>query len=321
MDCLSEITSGERTIIGVRDYISCPNPESGLFINELPGMSLKAAAAITPEGVKSGAELFQNSIKLAAKMVFDEFALELSPYFDFANIIETRDLKIFSAISNPVSATERGIVIKRWRSEAARLFVENLYIKVNQAGTVTIKIIDGDETTTESVDLVQGINTVRLDYRAEEESIKIVFDQSAFETFDLSFASGSGCSSCGSGSGKNIYVTGWDGTKEISRTYGVGVKVHMRCYEENVLCSLLPKMYFLLWYKAGIVILREHIATDRLNHIAVFGKEKAKALLEEYEIMYQEKYKTLVTSSYNYLRTTKGDCVKCNNIRYAQVTP
>lgn len=324
MSCLTEIINGSRIIIGIKDYKVCENPESNLFLNrDLPGMSLKMAANITnTEAFETGAEFLRNCTILAARHVFDEFAQELQPYFSFANIVESRDLNVFSTTQNAASSSERGIIIKRWRSEAARLFVEAVYISVLDAGEATINITDGSVTTSQTVDLVVGINEIRLDYKAEQEQIKITFDQTSFRTYDGSFNKGnSSCRSCNGSNAKNIYVNGWDGSAESSNTYGFGVKVHVQCYEENILCSLLPKMYFLMLYKSGILALKERINTDRINHLATFGVERAKELLKEYEAEYKSKYSILVKSAYEFLRTTKGECVKCNNIRYVQVTP
>lgn len=321
MSCLEDIINGDRIIIGVKDFKVCENPESRLYVNQLPGMGLKVAANITPEMYQSGAEFLREATIMAARQVFDEFALELRPYFDFKNIVETRDLKVFNSVTNAVSATERGVIIKRWRSEVARLFVETVYIKPVQDGTITIKVIDGDVTTEYERDVTGNVvNEIRLDHRAESESIKVVFNQSTLETYECSHQKGGGCSSCGGG-GKNIYIAGWDGTRETSSCYGVGVKVNVRCYEENVLCSLIPHMYFLMWYKTGILILKERLHSSRLNHITIFGNEKAEALLAEYQAEYKEKYKTLVKSAYEFLRSTKGECISCNNIRYVQTTP
>jgi hypothetical protein len=145
--CIDKIISGDRVIIGVRDYKACSDPESRLYINDLPGLSLKAAANIAPEQFETGADFLNQSAIMAVRHVFDEFSLIISRYFDFRNIVETRDVSSFKTAKNSASATERGIVVKRWRSEAARLFIEKLYIKAAQAGNVTIKVVDGCVTT------------------------------------------------------------------------------------------------------------------------------------------------------------------------------
>jgi hypothetical protein len=162
---------------------------------------------------------------------------------------------------------------------------------------------------------------VDINYKADSESVKILFNQDGIETYECGYTSGGGCFSCGGGSGKNIVIKGWDGSAETSSCYGIGVKAHAMCYEENILCSLLPKMYFLIWYRAGIVVLKEHVASNRINHITLFGKERAMEMIEEYEKEYKEKYRLIADGAFNYLRSTKGECITCNNIRHVQSTP
>ena len=322
MSCLEDILNDDRVIIGIRNFTACETPESKLFINDLPGFSLKKAADIAPESFKSGNEFMQSAIKLATQHVFDEFAHELTPYFEFGNIIETREVKTYNEQTIAGADVERGIIIKRWRSESARLFVETVFIKSATAGDITLKIT-GDKTDyTKTVTLEVGINEVHIGQRFDAEQIKILFNQDGIETYQGAWVTGSqGCRSCGSGSNKGLFITGWNGTGETSQTFGIGVRVHMQCYEDNILCSLLPKMYFLLWYKAGIVILQEHINTNRLNHIALFGQDKSKELLAFLQEEYAKKYGTLVRSAYEFLRNTKGECIKCNDIRYVQTLP
>lgn len=327
MNCLDQILCGDRTIIGIKDYVKCNIPESGLFINELPGMSLKRAANIAPEQWQSGAEFLHASIKMAIRQVFDQFENELSAYFDFTNIVETRKLKLFSEVNiiDP-APLDRGLIIKRWRSEAGRLFVNEIYINVVSGGQTKIKIIDGSEIKEYDVILNSGFNTVFINYKAESEHIKILFDQTNFETYNCTYNNGytgyDGCNSCGRKSDKNIYVAGWDGAKEdTTKCFGIGLDVNVQCFSEYVLCGLLPKMSFLIWYKSGICVLKEHLASDRINHITIFGKDKAKEMLIEYEAEYKEKYSILVKSAYNYLKSTKGECITCNGTRYVQTLP
>jgi hypothetical protein len=322
MSCLDDIISGKRIIIGVKDYVQCKDPESKLYINQLPGITLKQAANITPESIRSGGEFLKECTVMAARHVFDEFSQELQPYFDFNNIVESREINRFSEQYNAVYAGDRGLIVRRWRSEAARLFIEEVYVKVKQSGTITLNVIDGNTTTEYQAEVeADAINTVVINHRTESESVKIVFDQSSVESYEGTYNSYDGCSSCGYRNSKNIFVGGWNGSGTDGKNYGLGVKVHAQCYEDNILCSLVPKMYFLIWYKSGILALKEHVATSRMNHIATFTKEKAEQLLEQYEVEYREKYNILVKSSFNFLRSTKGECIKCNNTRYVQALP
>lgn len=324
MGCLNDILCGSRVIIGIRDFAECNKPESNLFINELPGITLSNAAMVANEEVNSGYAELKRVIGLSTKMVFDEFATEISPYFNFDAIIQTRELKQFSGNFLPFASLQRGLVVKRFRSELAQIYVEEIYFKCNQTGSFIIKLFDGPIGFDYTINAVAGeIVALRIDYKAKSESITLLCDNSSIEVYNgaLNNITG-GCGSCGGGNSSNgLFVTGWDGTKEVAKYYGIGIKASIRCYEENVLCSLLPRMYFLLWYKAGIQFCNELIHSTRMNKICTFGKDKAEKLRDELIIDYDEKYKTFVKNIYGYLKTTKNDCLTCNGNTYVQALP
>lgn len=325
MGCLNDIMCGTRVIIGIRDFSECNKPESNLFINELPGITLSNAAMVANEEVKSGYDELKRIIGLSTKMVFDEFAMEISPYFNFDAVIQTRELKEFSGSFLPVSANQRGLIIKRFRSELAEIYVEEIYFKCNLTGNVIVDLVDGVKTFHYTVAAIAGqIVTLRTDYRAKSESITLLCDNTSIEVYNGNMSNNAGgCGKCG-GSNNNssgLYIAGWDGSAEQSKYYGVGVKASIRCYEDNVLCSLLPRMYFLLWYKAGILFCNELIHSTRMNKICTFGKDKAEKLRDELMVDYDEKYKIFVKNIYGYLKTTKNDCLTCNGNTYVQALP
>lgn len=50
------------------------------------------------------------------------------------------------------------------------------------------------------------------------------------------------------------------------------VLANVQCYEEEILCQLLPRMAFAIWYQSGIEILQEHVASGRVNAVVNFTK-------------------------------------------------
>ncbi len=314
MNCLNEILCGKRYIIGIKDYVDCDKPESGLFINQVPGINLKAASKIAPDQAQSGALFLQECIKTATQMVFDEFLDELTKYFNFNNIVETRDLQNFSADVKVMANVKRGIVLKRWRSELAQIYVERIYVKVKQTGPAVIEITDGAEVTTINADLTaEVINIIDVRKKFNKESISILMNDQNFDTYNCNMSDWNSCGSCASSTGKHFLVRGWNGAAEESGScYGIGVMAYIRCFEENVICSILPRMYWLILYKSAIVFLKEFIATDRVNFLATFGKEMAATVLEDCEEEYKKKWKTLLLITYQFLKDTKGECIQCN---------
>lgn len=328
MGCLKDITCGSRVIIGIRDFDACAKPESDLFMNDLPGISLKTAAKITSEEYHTGAEIMKKCINIAVKKVFKDFEEAIAPEFNFNAVIQTRQIDIFNSTVIPLAASERGLILKRWRSELSKIYIEEVYVKSTASGVGEVKIYDGATLAkTISVDLVANeVLTVPVRLSFDQEQVKVVMDDTNFPVYSGSLNNflvngrPESCYACGQRGQSHFFINGWNGTGEESKMYGIGIKASVRCFEETIICSVLPRMYFLIWYAAGVEFLKERVYSERLNNITIFNKEKAKELLDEYQIEYSNTYKTFTKSIFKYLKSTKGECLTCNPTIYAQYT-
>ncbi len=335
MDCLKDITCGKRTIIGIRDYDNCVTPEADLWINDLPGISLKRAASVSNEEVKTGSALLKKCIRTAIQKTFTDFDKEISPYFNFNAIVETRQVDDFSdAEILPIANLSRGLVLKRWRSEMAQIYIEEIYIKSNTSIIKEIKFYDGEELTLslENISIEAGkIKTIRIDRKFKSETVSIKMDNNDCEVYSKAINNwgSSGCypcnheymvDTCGDGY-QGFVIKGFDGNQEDNLTYGIGVKASVRCYNENIICSILPQLYLPIWYKSGSEFMKELMYTDRINPITLFTADKAGELFDDYVYEYKEIYAGTAKSIQAFLRSTKGECLTCNNNYYAQVHP
>jgi len=320
MECLKDILCGNRVIIGIKDFDACAKPESGLFINDIPGITLKNAAAVVSDEHQTGYKLLQSITTRAVQLVFEEFYAQATSRFQFNQVSETRELHAFDGTTLPPATADRGLVVKRWRSEIAQTTIEYLFVKAQQSGAVTIKIIDGDHTELVQAVLVANQELpVRVDYVAKNESIRIVMDDSALNVYSGPLnRTSSGCSTCaGKWNGEGLYIAGWDGTAENSTYYGIGVLASVRCYEENILCQLLKRMSFLFWYKAGIMYYEELSASNRLNSITIYTKDKAQENIDNLTIKYEKAFANFIPTIQNFILSTKGECFTCNpSIKY-----
>lgn len=323
MGCLKDIKCGNRVIIGIKDYADCAEPESGLFINDIPGITLKSASAIANEEQKTGYELLKGIIYRATLLTFNDFLSQISSQFSYNAVAEIRKINYFDGSVLPTSNNERGLVLKRWRSEMAQIYVQELYIKSATSGPVTIKIVDGSETKTFTTTLEADIEkTLRVDYMAESEQIKILCDNSSVQMYSGQINKAwTGCNSCG-GSAQGFYMTGWNGNSEEAKYFGIGVFASVRCNEENIVCQLLNRMNFIIWYKAGAMYYEELLATNRLNSITIFSKDRAVENKEMLEEKYNKAYADFVPTIKQLLNKTKGECITCNpSIKYANTIP
>lgn len=325
MGCKQDILCDKRIIIGIKDFAQCAKPESGLFINDIPGITLKNAAAIVNEEQQSGFELLKIIIKNAILYSFQDFNNRISPSFKYNAIAEIRKINYFDGSILPKANANRGIVLKRWRSEMAEIYISDIYVKSQNSGVAIIRIYDGDKLVkTIEADLIANEEkTFRVDFQAEAETVKILCDDTNFAMYsgqiDRRFT---GCNSCNGNSGQDFYITGWDGSREIPIYYGIGVNASVRCEEENIICLLLKKMNFIFWYKAGALYYEELLNSTRLNAITLYSKDRAQINLDILNEKYEKAFNDFRPTIEAMLKSTKGECITCNpQIKYVQTTP
>lgn len=328
MNCLEKILCDERVIIGVRNFDGCTKPESSLFINDYPGVDLKTASKITGDELLTGNKALQECTKLAIKYVNSDLQDFINQRFRFNNIAETRQTDVnFTSELIPAANANRGRTLTRWRSELAKIFVEEVYLKPDADIVVDIYIQDGITVKKyEGVVLVaEKVNVVQINYIAQSEKITIYCNQASAGFYNCSSPyfkqSCNVCGRSGKSSNSEFLMRGWNGTVEDGNCYGMGVLASVRCYYEDIFCRLLPNLYFPLYYRSVIEFMNMRIHTTRVNNIAIFGVEKAKELKEEVEELYIQKMKRVTDNSHALLQSIKGDCIICNSMTYVESTP
>jgi len=329
MNCLENIYSGNVIVIGIRDYKNCESPISGLYINDIEGLTLKTLAAVTNEEHESGYKFAKDKILLAIKLVIDDFKSQIFPTWTMNQVIESGFTGVFDSKFNNIAPLERGVSLERsTNTKLAKIFINELEILVADTGDNTIKIIDGLNTQLIPVSLVANEKlTLQLNKECESDFVTITMDNYAMRTARMNQTtrmSGGGCRSCfhsrRTGS-DNLENTGWNGTGEEYQMYGINAKATLRCSEEELICSVYDKMYFLFWLRSGMEICKEIEMSTRLNPIALFGKEKAAQLYERLSGEYEKKFKIFADSIGRYLGQFSDLCLTCNKSKHVQSRP
>lgn len=87
------------------------------------------------------------------------------------------------------------------------------------------------------------------------------------------------------------------------------------------MCQVLPRMAFMIWYQSGIEILKEHVASGRVNAVVTFSKDQARETLVDLQNDLKEEEKQFAKNITNFLKTTKGECFTCNGNKSTHETP
>lgn len=328
MNCLEKILCGDRVIIGVRNFDGCEKPESRIFINDYNGVDLKTASKVTPDELLTGNKALKECITQAIKHVNSDVMDFVNQRFRFNNIVETRQTDVnFSSEIIPASNTDRGRTLTRWRSEFAKIYIEEVYIKPDANIIIDLYIKDGTDAPVKYADIAlvaNVVNTVPVRLIANAEKVIIYFNQKDAGFYNCNNGNFKvGCRTCGSRRHGNdeFLMRGWNGADIDGKCYGVGVNASVRCYYEDIFCALLPQLYFPIYYRSVIEFMDMRIHSSRVNNVTMFGEEKAREIKEEVQELYDQKLKRVIDNSQAFLQSINGDCVICNSMYHVQTTP
>lgn len=313
-------------------------PTSGLFIDDLPGITLKKAAHST-EDFERGKDLLdrcveQGIIRVREKLVGDllgtvlfNSALSTGRYGRFEDDIDLDSNYL------AVNAANRGLKVEL--SECCRLTalqVKRVRVLVNTAGDHTLTITDGIVETTYSFTAVAKVPVyVETNYTANSEQLKITLDNTAIsvnnstlnQTGTCGFCDNdcTGSINCSCNSGLSIW--GWDGSQETGLSYGLSAVIHVICSEERFFCEIsnFDSVKQAVWYESGVVFLDHLLSTDRLNVFTNYGEEEKQERREKWENLVEEKITKLINQLPKYLSQVCPDCLECNSSHWNHQMP
>jgi hypothetical protein len=336
LDCIG------TNYIGIRGDCDNTEPTSGLYINDLPGMSLKLASSLADEQQVTGVQMIRQFEQQALRMVWSDIRSKLSKtiiiqrvtdmfvtgYFDY-------DTPVYLA---PVAA-EVGLQLKKLDYDPyTNIRINYVEVRANTtASGLTLKITEGANVTPFTFDIQAGIPTrVYTNYAASGGEVRITVDATALELEDISIGGGNSTAcvdSCRCRFGDCAEVWGWDGTQETSQGYGLVANISCECSQEQFLCAYSDMIAPAVQMKLAILIMLERIASNRINYIVQNGKESAEQMLLAWQgginlhsgIETPSEYFRIVSqisdSIKNSLTHQNSACISCGKIRAIESLP
>ena len=313
MNCL-------KNIVTIKDLCGESVPTSGYDLMSAPEISPKQSAAIANEEYVKGLDLLKAKLDMAILEVGNDFNALISTNGYALNVAgDTYSSGTWnSGINNPPAALERGLILHKANySPLKRIRITNIQISVAVSmNDVPVYIYDNGLKHTYYFNLVAGsINIFAVNHLMEGSSVRVVMDNSVLTTSSTVIACKLGCGGtvpnpCG-------YVKGWNGSQEIqSESFGLHINFNCECVTESIVCDLASSFTGkLIWLKARLLVMEEHLYSTRLNSIVLWGKDKIEKLKSDVEKDYVETWNSLVNSLPVVLKKYQGECIVCNGIK------
>jgi len=293
---------------------------SGFYVEDLEGINLKMASGIADNRYISGIQLIQAKRDFAAKTIFNDIQGALLPFFRMNSLIDEIKVGHFKTTYLSQSATERGVKIKSRSSRLLKIRIDSITVDIQEtlhAGQV--KILDGSLTTLiDYTTDASGRAELRPDYVSETNEVFVVMEDATVTPRDGQIKNGCHCYSRTT---EFMIGHGWSGGSKSTSSFGLSVNALAQCDNEELVCLISSSLALPLLYKTGIEIVKEWIASDRLNSVTMIDDGTEEFLLDEFERQYKRALKTTIATIPSLLSRIDEVCVVCNQSKYFESTP
>jgi len=321
-------------LIGIRGECGTPTtPTSGLYVQDIPFLTVKNADAGINEDQKSGFELIQDKMAFAKKLIVDDVVNFYSPKIQTASVVENETIGFYRDNLQAVASEAgyyKGINIRVDQYPYLEFYLSSVWLQLNAAVTTNIYVFDlvsGTTLDTISITTVANTPTEKVfnkSYRTNKQKLNlfICIDASAAGAYEsyLNVSGAGECGSCAPKSYGNNYLKAYakklatgsskilDNLSGISNTNGMSLNYSLNCVIEPFLCTIANKIAMPLLYKTGSEILKELKYSKRLNSVVTLHSKDIEELQAEYENEYRDRMERLLTR----VQLPNDICFACN---------
>lgn len=300
---------------------------SGLDLMDAPEISARNLANIANEEYVTGLNLAKKKVQQAIILVRNDMMSVMAANRIIPDIVAKKYTvgEFKTTINYPAEPKERGITLyknKKTRGALRKLTIHNVQVySLAEKEQVELKIYDdfaGGIVSTYHVDVLPNqVNTFNVEYTIKGTFARVLLDGTELPVAGTYLTCFTGCNGtmpndCG-------YTKGWYDDREISSKEGFGVNLEFSCAcnYEQLLCDL-AKTYVgeIVWLKSRVLLMEEHLRTNRLNNWVIYGREETKEYLADVENQYREKWLAFVGAMPGLLKQFNDDCLQCNGIRW-----
>jgi hypothetical protein len=303
--------------------------KSGLYVENLEGMSLKKTAAMASTSYQSANDLVHDKLMHSFNLLEIELQNALSRFGRYMPVYpEIREFCSISNYTNPPAPVQRGLKLTRYKNvnPFGQIFIDVVYVKVKTSINTNIIFKDenGNTVHTIAVSLLSNeIKEVPVNKGFNQSILYILLDNTNIETYQTQcgFDGTGGC--CGalksSRPWKAFAVQGYDSTQTGSNSFGLGLRAGLKCSMKLAMCNILDYIKVPVLYTLGAELLKEYISTDRINFLTIHNKDWAAEKVEEWQEKAKELLASNIMSIMNNLIDYDPRCIVCNPTNKAKL--
>lgn len=330
------------------DCATYTEPNSGLYINDLPGLSFKLLAQLSNEEQQTASALYQVSHAEGLRRFFRDFTMGMAGEFNYKNVLGSNRHGRLASTFDSAGTINVGKEIEKtncW-DRFQCTYIEYIEFNADQAYTdFDFTLVDGCVTTVFTQDLACGINRIRIDYEVTSDKAQLYYDSTLvllpdnLQCWDTQSNCGCGgvCAIGGGYSGYSVKdITEDTGTITPSNIEnGLVVTASTRCSTHELPCIFKLEAAQVVRRAIAIDIMERALLSDRNTTLIRNKKETlGEALVRlnggvsevtgfRHKGEYHKDMASLITQAKTFLtgQVNKTRCLSCSGQRIAQITP
>lgn len=330
--------------IGLRGSCNYNTSTSGLWINNLPGITLSKFAATANDEQVRGESLFGDLHNQAILEVVDDFEglLMKQSKIQMNAIVDSAKIGYFDPVNTIWIAKEmvdKGLEIRSYDQDRYTvLYIEYLEVKAKAPADKKVFIEDSSGTTEYQFKLIKGINKLNLRHSSNDNLIRVYMNTCDIELAEIRSVSTDSCNCSVSSDNHGFAISaikrnGATEEFDYSGSYdGFSIAVQRKCSIKEFVSEIRDELKIPILYKIAILLLQETIAGNRTNPIVRNSEDSAKELLEMWHGsqnvtsgaftpgLYWKKLTTTVNKVKGMIDLS-SICFTCESMRIVESTP
>lgn len=303
--------------IGIRDVTGYDQPESGKYINGLPGITTDILEDISTTEDYTLQRAWEDILNRAITRLESDINVWAAKYYKNYSLIGNNITGQYDDnIDAPTGNNYNGWFFDFFTySPNLNLAFNSVDLYTKNAVSSSIKIFNA--TTGDVLDAIEfesSANTINTIYLAKEyplwkyPHIFIAYDENVIQTIKMTdlfighfdFLSRKKVGTGTTATKRNL--TGSDGT-------GLIVNYNLNCSIDNFVCHRREIFKESFWYLLGVEFCNERLYSDRINRYTILNREDALALRDQFDADYEAKINAVLKG----LKMTENDeCFVCN---------
>lgn len=341
MDCLDDF-------IGLNHCSILTTPESGLYLNDLPGVEIQNIDQIANAEQATFMGVWEEIQKRALKRFRTDVINEFGKRYRIKQVQQTLNIgkEVDTATVTAAAVQYRGFTVELNQatetyvnSNMQSIFIQTLYLYLPASVNTTIKVFDldlGTQLYTYSLTGSVGWNTVNVGQYFEASRIFVCYDATTVNSVKLDITNmyldnnsyinnwlytfWHCCSGLTKLKGASSAIATLTTTTAGQSTFGLSGILSIRCTYNSVVCYNKEHFGQALLYCLGSELMTERINSSRINRWTTVDKPKAVELRKYFEARYKGgvyddiSYDGELTTAVFGIDLNKRDaCLQCNS--------